>query len=105
MYFLGSLGFVTVGSIMLLSGTWFGILPVLFFGWTTVIYIKHIVVTKKLTIGENGITDDTGTVPHLGFIPREDIKSISIDGWFMYLDLNNKENICHIQRLLDISKK
>ncbi|WP_186579388.1 STM3941 family protein [Aquibacillus kalidii] len=90
-YLLISLIFVLFGILMLIEGKWLGLLPVVFFGLGCFIFLKQLFSDQKLIISKEGLTDKTGTIPKLGFIPKEDILSMNADDWFVYFELANKE--------------
>ncbi|CAM2793038.1 membrane protein [Streptococcus acidominimus] len=81
-YALGSLIFVILGLILLLTAD---ILPILvglfaiaFFGWGFIIFVKRIFNNQPLLmVDQHGITDHSSALA-LGFVPWQDIENIQL---------------------------
>ncbi|MDY3024821.1 STM3941 family protein [Streptococcus hyovaginalis] len=81
-YALGSLIFVILGLILLLTAD---ILPILvglfsiaFFGWCFIIFVKRIFNNQPLLmVDQHGITDHSSALA-LGFVPWQDIENIQL---------------------------
>ena len=81
-YALGSLIFVILGLILLLTAD---ILPILvglfsiaFFGWCFIIFVKSIFNNQPLLmVDQHGITDHSSALA-LGFVPWQDIENIQL---------------------------
>jgi hypothetical protein len=105
LYLLGSLAFVLIGLFMVAEGIFVGYLALLFFGFCTIFILKMLFAKTRLIIASDGITDNAGSIPNLGFIPKENIIRVSVGSEFLLLELKNREELINHSKSIALSQK
>jgi hypothetical protein len=90
---------------MVADGIFVGYLALLFFGFCTIFILKMLFAKTRLVIASDGITDNAGSIPNLGFIPKENIIRVSVSSEFLLLELKNREELINQSKSIAVSQK